>query len=68
LNCTIQEFGSVSIYEPCNYASNVAYYYTVTEMCDHEGWTLPIEEGKALDRGQWVSWIFCPMEAFLKYS
>jgi hypothetical protein len=51
LNCTIQEFGSVSIYEPCNYASNVAYYYTVTEMCDHEGWTLPIEEGKALDRG-----------------
>ena len=36
----------MSIYEPCNYASNVAYYHTVTEICDHEGWSLPMEEGK----------------------
>ena len=46
LNCTIQEFGSVSIYEPCNYASNVAYYHTVTEICDHEGWTIQMDDGK----------------------
>jgi len=23
----------------------VAYYYTVAEICDHEGWSLPQEEG-----------------------
>jgi hypothetical protein len=45
LNCTVQEFGSVPIYEPCNYASNVAYYYTASEICDHDGWTLPLKEG-----------------------
>ena len=35
-NPTIQHFHKMVIYEPCNYASNVAYYHDVTEMCRHQ--------------------------------
>ena len=28
------------IYEPCNYVSNVAYYHSVTEICDYDWKTL----------------------------
>eukprot|EP00095_Tigriopus_kingsejongensis_P001829 maker-scaffold10_size831480-snap-gene-4.12 protein:Tk01829 transcript:maker-scaffold10_size831480-snap-gene-4.12-mRNA-1 annotation:"hypothetical protein AURANDRAFT_63034" len=40
-NCTTQEYGSVPIYEPCNYASNVAYYHTAIELCKRTDWTIP---------------------------
>lgn len=35
-NPTIQHFHEMVIYEPCNYASNIAYYHDVTEMCHHK--------------------------------
>ena len=35
-NATAQDNGIV-IYEPCNYASNVAYYHDATEMCQQRG-------------------------------
>ena len=44
-NCTVQEFGQVPIWEPCNYASNLAYYHTVTEICKRENWNLPLDDG-----------------------
>ena len=28
-----QDFHNMTIYEPCNYASNMAYYHDATEMC-----------------------------------
>ncbi|XP_059083578.1 uncharacterized protein LOC131880876 [Tigriopus californicus] len=37
-NCTTQEYGSIPIYEPCNYASNVAYYHTAIEICKRSDW------------------------------
>lgn len=27
------------IYEPCNYASNVAYYHSATRICDYPDWS-----------------------------
>ena len=35
-NVSTQSDGVV-IYEPCNYASNVAYYHDATEMCNNAG-------------------------------
>ena len=39
-NLTVQEYHSIGIYEPCNYASNVAYYHVVTSICDYQDWSL----------------------------
>ena len=46
-NCTTQVKGDMAIYEPCNYASNVAYYHTVLEMCQREDWSLDNSYGKS---------------------
>ena len=32
----VQNFHNMTIYEPCNYASNMAYYHDATEMCHNE--------------------------------
>ena len=45
VNCTVQEYGQMSIWEPCNYASNLAYYHTVTEICARQEWNLPLDDG-----------------------
>ncbi len=37
-NCTVQELGGLSIYEPCYYASNMAYYHTLVELCLYNDW------------------------------
>ena len=34
------DFTLTGIYEPCNYASNFAYYHVVTSICDHTGWSI----------------------------
>ena len=47
-NCTVQEYGQMSIWEPCNYASNLAYYHTVTEICARQEWNLPEDDGKSV--------------------
>lgn len=47
-NCTTQEYGQMPIYEPCNYASNIAYYHTVTEICDHPWWYMPQDQVVAM--------------------
>ena len=44
-NCTVQEYGNVPIFEPCNYASNIAYYHTATEICARENWLLSEDKG-----------------------
>jgi hypothetical protein len=44
-NCTTQDYGQMPIFEPCNYASNVAYYHTVTEICARQEWNIPQEHG-----------------------
>ena len=45
-NCTIQEYGQMPIWEPCNYASNVAYYHTATEICNRKQWNLAQNKGR----------------------
>lgn len=35
-NATNSEFLNMTIYEPCNYASNVAYYHDATEICNRK--------------------------------
>ena len=48
-NLTAQEFHSIEIYEPCNYASNYAYYHDTTEICNHMGsFSMPDEPVLAL--------------------
>ena len=44
-------FGDVLIYEPCNYASNVAYYKAATRICDNENWSIEEEKVNAIKRG-----------------
>ena len=36
----------MAIWEPCNYASNVAYYHTAREICKRESWTLSNDYGR----------------------
>ena len=33
-------------FEPCNYASNIAYYHTATEICAKQDWSMPQKYGK----------------------
>ena len=40
-NLTEQEYHNIGIFEPCNYASNVAYYHVVTSICSYQDWSLP---------------------------
>jgi hypothetical protein len=42
----------MTVYEPCNYASNVAYYHVVTQICAHaQLWYLPHDHVKAILQG-----------------
>lgn len=34
-NKTVQNYRDIIIYEPCNYASNTAYYKVATNVCKH---------------------------------
>merc|ERR1712107_13930 len=51
-NTTAQDFHNITIYEPCNYVSNVAYYHVVTQICKHKGhWNMPNDHVRALLQG-----------------
>jgi len=39
-NRTVQQYREMPIYEPCNYASNLAYYRVVTSICAYQDWGL----------------------------
>ena len=41
-NVSTQSDGVV-IYEPCNYASNLAHYHVVTSICQYEEWAVSSE-------------------------
>jgi len=47
------EFGveKMTVYEPCNYVSNVAYYRSATRICDYPDWTIDEDHIKGLKRG-----------------
>ena len=36
---SLGQFGKVTIFEPCNYASNVAYYHSATAICNFDDWS-----------------------------
>ena len=38
------------IYEPCNYASNIAYYHAATRICDYPNWNVDDVQISALKR------------------
>jgi len=50
---TPHEFGveKMTVYEPCNYVSNVAYYRSATRICDYQDWTIDTKQVNALKRG-----------------
>jgi len=51
-NVTNQEFHNMTIYEPCNYASNVAYYHVATQICQHKDlFDMPPDYVKGLVQG-----------------
>jgi len=51
-NPTVSDFLGMVIYEPCNYASNVAYYHDVTEFCRRqESGDSPVDLGKEYIEG-----------------
>eukprot|EP00095_Tigriopus_kingsejongensis_P005289 maker-scaffold758_size101577-snap-gene-0.21 protein:Tk05289 transcript:maker-scaffold758_size101577-snap-gene-0.21-mRNA-1 annotation:"-denpendent receptor" len=39
-NCSLQEYGNLPIHEPCNYASNIAYYHMMLEICQKDSWNI----------------------------
>lgn len=47
-NCTVQPYGNIPVWEPCNYASNIAYYHTVVEQCAKESWNMPSQSVKTI--------------------
>jgi len=38
------------VYEPCNYASNIAFYHAVTRICDYPDWTVDTVQINSLKR------------------
>lgn len=40
----------MTIFEPCNYASNVAYYHSTTRICDYPDWKSDIRHQVAIKR------------------
>jgi len=42
-NLTLQDYHGIGIYEPCNYASNMAYYHVVTSICKYQDWSISKE-------------------------
>ena len=50
---TSHPFGveKMTVYEPCNYVSNVAYYRSATRICDYPDWTIDNAQINALKRG-----------------
>ena len=49
-NCTVQKYGNIAIWEPCNYASNMAYYHSFLETCSskNHNWSFPIKSRNAI--------------------
>jgi hypothetical protein len=49
---TVSYFGAekMIIYEPCNYASNLAYYHSTTRVCDYPNWSVDDVQINALKR------------------
>mmetsp|Transcript_26570 Transcript_26570/g.71212 ORF Transcript_26570/g.71212 Transcript_26570/m.71212 type:complete len:284 (+) Transcript_26570:71-922(+) len=47
-NLTEMDVDKIGIYEPCNSASNLAYYRTAIGVCDHDGWAMPATSQQAL--------------------
>jgi len=47
-NLTAMDVDAIGIYEPCNSASNLAYYRTAIGVCDHDGWAMSSESQTAL--------------------
>jgi hypothetical protein len=49
---TVSYFGEekMIIYEPCNYASNVAYYHSATRICDYPDWSVDDDQIKGQKR------------------
>jgi len=41
----------VLIEEPCNYASNIAFFHSATRVCDYPEWSLDEEYQNAIKRG-----------------
>lgn len=39
------------IMEPCNYASNIAYYHSTVRTCDYPDWHFPVKHVRAIKRG-----------------
>ena len=51
-NCTdlkLPSNVSVPVFEPCNFASNLAWYNLAVEIC-YEDWLIPKEDGKTAIR------------------
>ena len=40
LNVTKTDLHDITVYEPCNWVSNMAYYHSVTAVCEHRA-TMP---------------------------
>jgi len=52
MNNTLQAFHNIMIMEPCNYASNIAYYRVAAQICQHRGkWNAEPEYVKAMVQG-----------------
>jgi len=47
-NTTHLRFKDITIYEPCNFASNMAYYYMASGVCEYRYWFLPKPFTRAL--------------------
>ena len=49
-NCTVQKYGNIPVWEPCNYASNIGYYHSVTQICSKKQWSMSKESVNAIGK------------------
>ena len=47
-NYTHMDAGDIGVFEPCNSASNLAYYRTAIGVCDHANWAMGEDSQGAL--------------------
>ena len=57
-NMTRYEYDGIEIFQPCNYASNVAYYHVYTSMQDYDKWNMDQTTLKALEES-YASLAYC---------
>lgn len=41
---------NMTVYEPCNHVSNLAFHHATTKICDYPNWSIDVESRRSMKR------------------